>query len=124
MQAAAAALEQHAAATSAADVAAVPGVGGPQPFTAEQLAALATPNSSGSGGSRRRSGGTAGMSVDAEGLEQLFEESWLGRTPAGAGAKLDRGERAASSKDEAEGEETLEGAELAAAEPAEQLLAA
>lgn len=92
MQAAAAALERHAAAARAAAL--------PQPLTAAQLASLATPDS-GISGARQGSAG-------AQGLERLLEDSWLG-LPPGAARGLDRGERAASTKDEAEAEEGSQG---------------
>ena len=101
VQAAAAALEQHGAAAAAA--------GGPQPLTAEQLAALATPAGS-AGREAPRRGALLDSSSEAEALEQLLEDGWLGRGAAAAASReLDRGEQAVSSKEG--GEEAAEAVE-------------
>ena len=135
VQEAAAALEQHAAAVAAAAIAeaeadllaeaeaeAAAAPAGPQPLTAAQLAALASPEggasctSSGSvrssdGSGRRSSGGLFGgaaargmREAEAEALavSSLLEDAWF--CPPAA-RQLDRGECAASSKDHGEEEE-------------------
>ncbi|KAI3434714.1 hypothetical protein D9Q98_002775 [Chlorella vulgaris] len=107
------ALEQHAAATRVAAATAVPGgtaavapAAGqrPSPLSAQQLAALASPQSGGS--SRRSTGGEgagggyvsqrtvlAGAAVEAERVAELMEDSWF--SPRLPGSELDRGEQAA-----------------------------
>lgn len=128
VQAAAAALEQHAAFVagggepaaaidgalggSSAEAAALDGAFAfPQPLSAEQLASLATPAGT-AGRELPRRGHLLDASAEAEALEQLLEDGWLGRGAAVAAARaLDKGEQAVSSKEgaeEAAGEEVAE----------------
>lgn len=100
VQAAAAALEQHGATVAG---------GGPQPLTAEQLAALATPAGS-AGREAPRRDALLDSSAEAEALEQLLEDGWLGRSAAAAAAReLDCGEQAVSYKEGGEEEAAAEG---------------
>lgn len=124
VQAAAAALEQHAAGNASApsDAAALAGeeaagsisaalAGGPQPLSAEQLASLATPAGT-AGREMPRRGRLLDASAEAEALEQLLEDGWLGRGAAAAAARaLDQGEQAVSLK---EGGEEVAGEEQVA----------
>ncbi len=113
VSAAAAALEQHAAGAAASgDVNSAAAVGsqdavngraalagGPQPLSEEQLASLATPAGT-AGREVPRRGRLLDASAEAEALEQLLEDGWLGRGAAAAAARaLDKGEQAVSSKE-------------------------